>query len=400
MSDTVMETLPSNVPSDRVVDFDYFHPQAFENEDVYLALKRLHAGPDIQWTSRNGGHWIITRAEDQRWLRGEPVVFSHTEFVLPAGLMNTLLPPANVDPPYHARFRAVLNPYFTPGSIKRLEGRIRKETIRLVEQMKPRGRCEFVGAFARVMPVVIFLNILDLPTERADEFLDWGRSYINASDQQTKDAAAAAIAGFLTGVLDERQAEPRNDLFTSIANWRNNPRYQGEEEVIGMAMTSFLAGLDTVSGMLSFTAHHLATDPDARRRLVQEPAIAPRAAEEYLRRYGISNSGRVVTRDIERDGIMMKRGDYVLVVDALASMDERAYPDPMRIDFDRDNRVHDTFGSGVHRCLGEHLARMELIVFLEEWMKRLPEFHIDPQLPAQSYSGVVMGMSQLGLIWD
>jgi cytochrome P450 len=145
---------------------------------------------------------------------------------------------------------------------------------------------------------------------------------------------------------------------------------------------------------------HLANHPEARQRLAREPGIIPKAAEEYLRRHGLSNSARVVMRDIERNGVSFKRGDYILVIDALASMDERAYANPLEIDFDRDNRVHDTFGSGIHRCVGEHLARMELIVFLEEWIKRIPDFSPDPALPALTYSGVVMGVSQLGLIWN
>jgi cytochrome P450 len=395
-----MTELPDNVPPDRVVDFDYFHPPGIEEGDVFTAFKRLHDGPDIQWTPRNGGHWIITRAADMRWIRGEPILFSRTESVLPRGSMHTLMPPTNVDPPYHARFRAVVNPFFTPAAVRRMEASIRKITVELVEELLPRGGCEFVEDFARIMPVVVFLDMLELPSARRSEFLQWGRSYINAPDQATKDHAAAVVATFLGAVLDDRQANPGDDLFSSIAAWRHNPRFGGEEEVVGMAMVSFLAGLDTVTGLLSFTMAHLAAHPELQRRLREEPAIVPKAAEEYIRRLGLSNSGRLVTGDVERDGVTIRRGDVVLVIDALASLDERAYPNPLEIDFDRDNRVHDTFGNGVHRCVGEHLARMEMIVFLEEWTRRIPAFEIDPRRPPSSYSGVVIGVSQLGLLWD
>lgn len=393
--------VPAHVPADRVVDFDYFNPAGLaETGDVFAALARLYDGPDIQWTPRNGGHWIMTRAADIRWSRTEPIVFSRAESVLPAGSMNTLMPPTNVDPPYHTRFRAVLNPYFTPGAIRRREGQVRALTIELIEQLKPRGGCEFVEDFGRIMPVIVFLNLLELPTDRRAEFLEWGRTYINASDQAVKEAAAGTIAQFLTRVLDERQAHPGDDLFSNIAAWRQNPRFQSEDEVIGMAMVSFLAGLDTVTGMLAFTMRHLETHPEARRRLVDEPAIIPKAVEEFLRRHGLANSGRLVTRDIERDGITMKRGDLLMISDALASMDERAYPNALTIDFDRANDSHDTFGAGVHRCIGEHLARLEMRIFLEEWMKRIPDFRVDPARPPGTYSGVVMGVSQLGLLWD
>lgn len=128
-------------------------------------------------------------------------------------------------------------------------------------------------------------------------------------------------------------------------------------------------------------------------------ASSRKAAEEFIRRFGLSNSGRLITADVTRKGAAMKEGDILLVVDALCSLDERAYPDPLTIDFDRDNTAHDTFGNGVHRCVGEHLARLEMRVFIEEWISRIPDFAIDPDRPPVTYSGVVIGMSQLGLLW-
>jgi len=399
--DPLMAERPPHVAPECVVDFDYFNPPGMDRgEDVFTALGHLHDGPDIAWTPRNGGHWIATRAEDMRWIRSEPLLFSRKESVVPAGMMHDLMPPTNIDPPYHARFRAVLNPFFTPAAVARLEDGIRAATVELIEGFAAKGGCDFVEEFARIMPVNVFLSLLQLPTERREQFLEWGRGYINAPDNESKDRAAAAIAQFLTGVLDERESNPGDDLFSAIAAWRRNPRFQSEAEVIGMAMVSFLAGLDTVTGLLNFTALHLATHPEARRRLVEEPAIVPRAAEEYIRRHGLSNSGRLITEDVTRKGAAMKQGEILLVVDALCSLDERAYPNAAEIDFDRDNTVHDTFGNGVHRCVGEHLARLELRVFLEEWMKRIPDFRLDPANPPVTYSGVVIGVSRLGLVWD
>jgi cytochrome P450 len=401
MADPLLTERPAHVPPECVVDFDYFHPPGMERgEDVYIALGHLHELPDILWTPRNGGHWIATRAEDMRWIRSEPLLFSHKEQVVPAGMMHNLMPPTNIDPPYHARFRAVLNPFFTPTAVNRLEDSIRATTIELIEGFRQAGRCEFVEDFARIMPVVVFLNMLELPTERRAQFLRWGRGYINAPDHESKDRAAATVAAFLTGVLDEREANPGTDLFSSIAAWRRNPRFQSEEEVIGMAMVSFLAGLDTVTGLLSFTALHLATHPEARRRLIEEPQIVPQAAEEYIRRHGLSNSGRLITDDVTRKGVSMKQGEILLVVDALCSLDERTCTDAAQVKFDRTDAVNDTFGNGVHRCVGEHLARLELRVFLEEWMARIPDFRIDPDRPPMTYSGPVIGVSQLGLIWE
>jgi cytochrome P450 len=394
---------PAHVPAERVVDFDYFSPAGMaEGEDVYVALKRLHDKPDILWTPRNGGHWIVTRAEDVRWVRDEPVLFSRTEFIIPRGMMNTLMPPVNVDPPYHARFRAVLNPAFTPGAIRGLTAKARAIAADLIARLKPKGCCEFVSEFGRIMPIQLYLEMLELPTDEGwrQEFLNWTQDYLRAQEQAAKDRAIARIAAYLSEVIDQRAANPGGDVFSRIAAWRTNPRYANEEEVIGMAMTTFLGGLDTVIAMMCFTVRHLASHPQSRKRLITEPAIIPRAAEEYLRRHGLAQTGRVLTKDVTRGGVTMKRDDMLLVVDPLAALDERIYSNPMEVDFDRDTSVHDSFGNGVHRCLGEHLARMELIVFIEEWLKHIPDFRLDPDLPSVTHAGTSLGMSQLGLRWD
>jgi cytochrome P450 len=391
---------PPHVPEDHIIDFDYFHPEGVPANDLYEALKRLHAAPDITWTARNGGHWIATRSDDIRWMRNAHEIFSHEEMAIPRGSMNTPMPPINVDPPMHARYRAVLNPAFTPTAVQSLVGKARDVAVELIEQLKPHGSCEFVTEFARVMPVVVFLSVVDLPTDRRAEFVSWASDYTTATDQETKDRGAAAVANFLAGVLDQREANPGTDLLSRIAAWRKNPRFQHEGEVMGMAMVSFIGGLDTVANMISFTARHLATHPEARRRLIDNPELIPKAAEEYIRRHGLTMTSRLIKQDVTHKGVTMKRDDMVLLIDPLAGIDERAYPDPMTVDFDRDTRVHDTFGNGAHKCVGEHLARREVAVFIEEWLKRIPDFRLDPAKPPRSYGGAVVGMSQLGLRWD
>jgi cytochrome P450 len=150
---------------------------------------------------------------------------------------------------------------------------------------------------------------------------------------------------------------------------------------------------------MSFTARHLASCAEARRLLVEQPSLIPQAAEEYIRRHGLTMTARHIKQDIVRKGVTMKRDEMLLVVDPSAGIDERAYPNPLEIDYHRGATTHDTFGNSIHRCVGEHLARMELIVFMEEWLRRIPEFDLDPARPSRTYSGPVCGVSQLGLRW-
>jgi cytochrome P450 len=391
---------PAHVPASHIVDFDYLNPEGIERTDVYTALKPLHDLPDISWSPRNGGHWILTRSDDIRWSREEHEIFSHSEFGVPRGAMNVFMPPVTVDPPRHARYRAVLNPAFTPKAAREVKDYAREVAAGLVSELLAAGKCEFVMDFARIMPVTVFLKVLGLPTDRRDDFVRWAVGYTSAKDQETKDRSAEAVSAFLAGELDKREAHPGDDLLSRIVAFRKNPRFEDEVEVMGMAMVSFIGGLDTLSNMMSFTAWHLATHPDLRRKLVEQPDLIPQAAEEFIRRFGLTMTGRLIMRDVTRKGVTMKQGEMALVIDPLAGIDERAWPDPFEIDIARASKVHDTFGNSAHKCIGEHLARVELVVFIEEWLKRIPDFGLDREVPAQSYSGPVIGMTQLGLVWE
>lgn len=391
--------VPPHVSRERVVDFDYLHPPGMEDGDVYTAWKRLHDGPDIIWTPRNGGHWILTRGADIRYVQENFEVFSHEVFTIPRGSSTVHMPPLTVDPPLHARYRAVINPFFTPNRIAGMRERVEKLTIGLANSLKPAGGCEFVNAFARIMPVEMFLGIVDLPLENRAEFVEWGVTFITSTNAREKLGAQEKVVAYLRKILEERTTNPGDDLLSRIAAWRGNARYQGEHEVIGMAMLVFFGGLDTVANMLSFIVRHLAQHPEHRQRLREHPEIIPQAVEEFVRRFGLSNTGRLVTRDFDYKGVRFMKDEMVMVPIALSSMDERLYDDPLTIDLDR-RPVHSTFGNGPHRCVGAPLARTELAVFLEHWLRIIPDFQLDPRHPPVTHSGAVNGVDSLHLVWN
>ncbi|MDF8335288.1 cytochrome P450 [Novosphingobium cyanobacteriorum] len=397
---------PEHVPTDRVVDFDYMHPAGLENGTVYDVLRELQNGPDIVWTPRYGGHWIVTRFEDVKWVQDNFAIFSHEEFTIPREASPIKMPPLTVDPPLHARYRAVLNPFFTPRKVAEMGEQARALTNELIDKVIATGRCDFRKDFAEVMPPAMFLGIVDLPAEKREQFVEWGKAFMHADNAEARMAALGPIVGYLNGVMAERYAGDGDDMLTAITRWRDNPRFGGEHEVIGMALLVYFGGLDTVANLLSFVAWHLAEHPGHQRRLRDDPDIIPAAAEEYFRRFGLSNTGRLILSDVERDGVTMKAGEMVMVPIGASSIDERRYPDPLTVDFDRPGNFapgggsHNTFGNGPHKCLGQPLARAELKVFLEEWMRRVPEFRIDPARPPVSHMGSVNGVSQLHLLWD
>jgi len=408
MTATTMDRVdrPDHVPAANVVDFDYREPADLAQGTVYDVLARLRdTGPEVLWTPRNGGHWIVTRSDDVKWVQENYQVFSHTEFTIPRDITPVKMPPLTVDPPLHARYRAILNPFFQPTQVARMAADARALTIELIERMRGNGGCDFRLEFAEVMPPAMFLGIVDLPQDRRSDFVAWGKAYMQADGEERRRLLGPIVA-YLNQMLDERHANPGDDLLSAIAGWRDNKRFQGEHEVIGMALLVFFGGLDTVANLLSFVAWHLAEHPELQRRLRAEPAILPAACEEYLRRFGLSNTGRLIVSDITHKGVTMKAGEMVMVPIGISSIDDRRYPDPLTVDFDRPGNLvpgggsHNTFGNGPHKCVGQPLARAELQIFIEEWIARIPEFRLDPAAPPLSHMGPVNGVSRLHLRWD
>ncbi|HEY6870445.1 MAG TPA: cytochrome P450 [Novosphingobium sp.] len=402
-----MVARPDHVAPERVVDFDYRAPLP-PGEDNYDVLARLQQhGPEVLWTPRNGGHWIVVRGEDIRWVQENFAIFSHEVFTIPRGSTRIIMPPLTVDPPLHARFRAVFNPFLSPGKVAILREKTRGLAIDLIEGLKGQGGCEFVSEFASVLPVVVFLGIVDLPVEMREEFLQWGHEFALGKTQEQRDAGLKKVLTYLNRTLHERYANPGSDLLSAIAAWRDNPRFGSEDEIQGMAALIYFGGLDTVASAISFMMRHLAQHPGHRRRILEDPAIIPRAAEEYLRRHGLSNTGRLITRDVEYKGATMKADEMIMVPIGCSSIDDRLYHDPLTVDFDRpelftDNGTptHNTFGNGPHKCVGAPLARAELQIVLEEWLPRIPDFRLDPARPVRIHMDSVPGIDEMHLLFD
>lgn len=396
---------PPHVAPELVVDYNYLDPIPV-GEDNYTVLRRLQEkGHDILWTPHNGGHWILTRAEDIKWVQETYQIFSHEVFTIPRGSSAVIMPPLTVDPPLHARYRAIINPFMSPSKVRTMADKARAIAVELIEEIARKDRCEFRKEFANVLPVVMFLGIVDLPVERREEFVAMARANMSATSQEERDRTLKPVVAYVMQVINERYANPGDDLYSAVAKWRDNPRFQGEEEVLGMALVLFFGGLDTVASMLTYMARHLATHPEHRRRIIEDPEVIPKAVEEYLRRFGLSNTGRLILEDVERKGATMKADEMVMVPIGCSSLDERLYDDPFAVDFDRPENftesgqpAHNTFGNGPHKCVGAPLARAEMKIFLEEWLKRIPDFSLDPDHDVVVHMNAVPGIDELHLI--
>jgi cytochrome P450 len=208
-----------------------------------------------------------------------------------------------------------------------------------------------------------------------------------------------SIAGYLGELLAARRAERRDDIISYLVGCSVDGRPLTDAELMEMCFLLYMAGLDTVAGMIGFMFWHLAEHPDHRRALVADESLIPDAVEEFLRYYSIVNTSRVVTRDADFGGCPMKAGDRAVLPTAAANRDPRAFTDADAFVIDRRPNRHIAFGAGPHRCLGSHLARLELRVALEEWHRRIPEYGIaDGATVRQDVSGVSV-VENLPLVW-
>ena len=392
--------VPDNVPPELVVDFDFFHPPSVE-QDVQLAWAALHRGPDIVWTPHNGGHWIATRAEDIEVMQLDHEHFSHDKFNLPKNPQEARSLPLSLDPPEHLKYRRLIMPAFVPRALTSLEETARETARTLVEEIAPRGRCEFISEFAKIMPINVFLRMVDLPLEHRDVLLPWAEVVVRSDDVAEKNAVHQKMADYLGRYVAERSANPGDDLISQITQSEVDGRAVSLQEVMGMCVLLLFGGLDTVASQLGFIAKFLAENPGHRRELRERPDILGAAVEEMLRRFCLPNTARILTQDYEYKGVHFRKGDMVQMPKCLHALDDRRYADAAKVDFGRDltAKRHAAFGAGPHTCPGAVLARREVSIFIQEWLPRIPDFEIDPAAPPRLASGMVNGVLELNLNW-
>jgi cytochrome P450 len=395
-----LAAIPAHVPESLVVDFDYQRPPGHE-EDVHLAWSRLHAGPDIVWTPYYGGHWIATRADDIDVMQVDHERFSYRRITIPPQQERTArLNPLEYDPPEHTPRRAILSPAFGPKAIQALEAGVHALAVELIEGFAKRGECEFVGEFAKHLPIQIFLRLVDLPVTDREHLVELTELTVRPKSPDDQVRAFQGLYAYVQEWIIERRAHPGGDLFSKIVNAKIDGADMPPDQTFGMLSNVLFGGLDTVASSMGFFAKFLAENPTVQQELKAKPELTAPAIEEILRRFGIPNTAREITRDFEYKGVQFRRGEQVMLSKTLHGLDERRFADPFTVDLRRKRTPHAAFGDGPHRCPGSFLARMEIRVWLEEWLRHIPEFRIQPGARPRTSSGPVNGVLFLPLRWD
>jgi len=396
---------PDHIPQELVWDHSYAEFTQ-ELDDPFVAAGRLHDGPPLIW-SRDAGlgfqGWIATRNEVFRDALSDPEVFSSHRGNYPLSDLlgfDLKLTPIEYDPPQHTLYRRVLNPYFSPGALKRLDSEVHETCLSLVREFEDRGSCEFVGEFSSKFPAYVFLSLMGMPRELAPQFLEWERGLLHSADHAVRSAAARAIYQYIRGFADEQRSNPTTDLMRGIFSAEIEGRPLTENEILGMIFVLYIGGLDTVNSTVGWIFRHLARDHALQDRLREHPEDIPLAVEEFTRAFSVASATRSVTRDIEFHGTSLRKGDSVVFSMTLATRDPRAYPDPHRIDIDRKRGQNLNFASGPHTCLGMHLARREIRIVLEALLPRLRNLRVSNGASSGFVSGLGFGLKSLPLAWD
>ena len=347
---------------------------------------------------------LDSRHEDEVTVLRTPEVFTSGVEAVQIGQVRPLIP-LQIDPPDHAKYRKLLDPLFAPRRIAPLEARTRALVNDLIDAVAEDGACNFHSAVAAPLPSTVFLELLGLPVDRAAEFIALKDGIIRppASSREEREEMVAAtgsqIYSVLQEVVDARLEERRDDVISGFLDAEVDGERLTPEEAIDICYLFFLAGLDTVTASLDCMLARLAQHSDERQRLVDDPATIQHAVEELLRwETPVTSVARITASDTELSGCPIAAGTLVSVMLGSANTDEAAWDDVDEVDFDRASNKHLAFGGGVHRCLGSHLARMELRVTLEEWHARIPDYRLADGVELL-YSPNLRQIDHLPLVW-
>jgi cytochrome P450 len=383
---------------DWTTDFDHLDPRWVE--DPFPIWDELRQKCPIAHTERFNGVYLPTRYEDVRAIAYDPEHFSSRKVIVRESPppSNNGAPPITSDPPRHRLARMALLPPFTPQAIDKLIPKARAICNELIDGFVAKGGCDAAVDYAQHIPVKIIAHMLGIPESDGDRFRAWIKMVLEdgITDEAAMMQGFQEIREYFTAHLMERRKNPGDDLisYLTLQTYPDGRQFT-DNHVLGSVQLLLVAGIDTTWSGIGSCLWHLAKTPDDRRRLVQDPGLMPSAIEEFLRAYAPVTMAREVAKEAQVNGCTFKEGQMVLLSFPAANRDPAMFPDADKVIIDRKENRHAAFGLGIHRCVGSNLARMEMTVAVEEFLKRIPEFHLTG--PMTWSEGSVRGPRKLPL---
>lgn len=396
------DNVPNHVPEELIHSVGLtFGPEFLAAPHDFMA--KLHDRMPPIWydVSPVGNHWQLIRYEDAFHMLRNYEVFSNegaTPFPRDPNDYFYFIP-IEIDPPDHRKYRAILDPVFSPKGVATLEDNIRQRTNDLIDEFIDKGQCEYTEAFGRPLPVSVFLDLMGLPQEKRDTFVKWAMELLHSNDREIMGQAMHSISTYLKEAIAEKTANPDDKVISRIIQAQVDGRAMTPPEIFGFVTFLFIGGLDTVFATLNNIWVWLAQNPDRVKEIISDPDNINNQVEELLRVFSVTFAGRMVAKDYELHGVKMKKGDRVTAVLPTANYDPEAFPNPTEVKFDRPRKPILAFAGGPHSCMGAHLARLEVKVALQEWLRRIPEFALKEGTQLEYRPGGVVGPEHVPLVW-
>jgi cytochrome P450 len=393
----------ARISEPKIPDDVDIHDAAFVR-DPFAAYERLRRECPLAHSNKHGGFWLMTRYEDVRaaainWrdytssvagVTAIPVITPRTEPMLPI----------EIDPPRHSRYRALVNPVFTPERIAEITPRIRALACSIVERLARRGTAEAVSEFCVPIAITSLAAFTDVPIADSERWVGWITRMFDVSDPVAGAAASRQLVAYIETLIAERRAEPTGDFLSTLIAAEIDGERLDDNQICSFMTVVFGAGFETTADGLSVMLRWLAEHPEDLAQLAADPALIPTAVEEFLRHSApIQIFGRNASHDLSLHGREIQAGDIVALGFGSANRDPSAFEKPDEMRFDRKPNKHLTFGAGPHLCAGAGVARMEMAVALEALTETGISLAPDPAgTPHWKTRGDRRGLASLPLI--
>jgi cytochrome P450 len=366
-------------------------------ETVFENWADLLAKCPVGHSEAHGGMWVVTGYEENASILRNPAVFSSYPASFPSFPQPNKMIPVELDPPDHQRYRALVAEPFSPKRAMTYDVPLRRIVNELIDDFIEAGECDAFQAMAVPLPALLATVFLGVPLADAQRLAHWIHTLVHETTTRPEAAGEAVmqIYGYFGGLFAERAGSDGDDMISIICRAEIDGQKLTQEELLGFALFLLLASIDTSQKVIGSMFWRLANDPDLLAQIVAEPQLVPAAVEEFLRLYSPVIATRKVLQDTEVAGCPIKAGEQVLLLLGAAGRDERTFTQGDDFPFDRPNGAkHLAFGDYIHKCLGIHIARVEMRVLLEEWIRRIPVFEVQQGAEAQWSNGRVQGVTK------
>jgi hypothetical protein len=379
--------------TDWATDYDIFAKEYIEQPWKIWDVLREEC--PIAHTDRWGGSWLPTRYEDVVAFAKDTDTFSSRQPLVTgpgagdeaapppqeAGgvYAEVSAPPITSDPPEHGWARRLILPIFSPQSVAKYEQGTRDLCHQLIDGFIADGRADSARDYAQQIPVRVIATMLGVGTERADEFTQWVRGMleVGATNPEVRAESFRSIVDFFVEQIEHRKEHKSDDIISELLEAEVDGEPVPETHILGTCLLMLVAGVDTTWSSIGSCLWHFATHPEHRQQLRDDPDLWPTAVEELLRAYSPVTMARLTNHDTEFKGCPIHEGDRILMAFPAANRDPEVFENPNEVILDRQHNRHVAFGSGIHRCAGSNLARLELRVALQTWLERIPEFELE-----------------------